>query len=237
MTPRRFTPSPDQAAGSAWLVTFADLIALLLAFFVMMYATQRVEKGNWQAMVQSLSRSFSVENSAQPVERAAAKNIQSVNVHGGADLGYLESLIVGVRDSEASLAGLMVRRLQDRLIVSFPGELLFPPGSAEPVPGGKRRVVVLADILRNIPNRLQVYGHADPGLVFSGRFDSNWQLSLARADAVATLMTQAGYDRQIDAFGLSDSRYGEISGSMSAQRRLALARRVDIVIRNRLAKQ
>jgi chemotaxis protein MotB len=232
-----FTRPHASPAGSAWLVTFADLIALLLAFFVMMYATQRVEQGNWQAMVESLSRSFKVDKTDVAIERSADRNVQSVKIHSGADLGYLESLIVGVRDSQPLLTGMMVRRRQDRLIISFPGELLFPPGRADPVAGAKRRVLLLTDILRNLPNRLQVFGHADPRAASGLFFGSNWELSLARADAVATMMGNAGYDRAIDAFGLSDSRYAEIPAAASTKRRLALARRVDIVIRNRLAER
>jgi chemotaxis protein MotB len=227
----------NHPAGSAWLVTFADLIALLLAFFVMMYATQRVEQGNWEAMVESLSRSFKVDKSDVAIERSAGRNVLSVKDHNGADLGYLESLVVGVRDSQPMLTGMMVRRLQGRLIISFPGKLLFPPGRADPAAGAKRRVLLLTDILRNLPNKLEVFGHADPNAVRGGVFQSNWQLSLARADAVATMMRNGGYDRPIDAFGLSDSRYAEIPETVSTKRRQALARRVDIVIRNRLAER
>lgn len=232
-----FTRRPDQPAGSAWLVTFADLIALLLAFFVMMYATQRVEQGNWQAMVESLSRSFNPDSTDVALERSADRNVKSIRNRGGADLGYLESLIVGVRDSQPLLTGMMVRRLQDRLILSLPGELLFPPGRAEPVAGAKRRILLIADMLRNLPNRLQVFGHSDPRAASGVSFASNWELSLARADTVATMMANAGYDRSIDAFGLAGSRYAEIPGTVSTKRRLALARRVDIVIRNRLAER
>lgn len=232
-----FTRRPDHPAGSAWLVTFADLIALLLAFFVMMYATQRVEQGNWQAMVESLSRSFKPDTTDVAAERSADRNVKSVKNRSGADLGYLESLVVGVRDSQPLLAGMMIRRLQDRLILSLPGELLFPPGMAEPVAGAKRRIVLIADMLRNLPNRLQVFGHSDPQAASGLAFASNWELSLARADTVATMMANAGYDRRIDAFGLADSRYAEIPGTASSKQRQALARRVDIVIRNRVGEQ
>jgi len=221
----------------AWLVTFADLIALLLAFFVMMYATQRVEMGDWQAMVESLSRSFKVEDSRSVEDRSAEKNVRAVKTHRGADLGYLESLITGVRDNQPSLAAMMVRRLSDRLIISFPGELLFGPGRVDPVPAAKGRIVLLTEILRNIPNRVEIFGHTDPTRVTGLVFESNWELSLSRADAVAAMMGAAGYDRAIDSFGLADSRYAELADVPTRRQRQTLARRVDVVIRNRLSER
>ena len=233
----RLRGASETDSGSAWLVTFADLIALLLAFFVMMYATQRVELGDWQAMVESLSRSFKVEESRSVEGRAAERNVRAVRTHRGADLGYLESLITGVRNNQASLAGMMIRRLSDRLIISFPGELLFGPGRVDPVPAAQKRIVLLTEILRNIPNRVEVFGHTDPTRVLGLVFESNWELSLARADAVAAMMVGAGYDRAIDSFGLADSRFSELADVPSVQQRQTLARRVDIVIRNQLSER
>lgn len=196
---------------------------------------EQTRMGDWQAMVESLSRSFKVEEPHSLEERAAERNVRSVRTHRGADLGYLESLITGVRDNQASLAGMMIRRLSDRLIISFPGELLFGPGRVDPVPAARKRIVLLTEILRNIPNRVEIFGHTDPTRVLGLVFESNWELSLARADAVAAMMVAAGYDRPIDSFGLADSRYSDLADVPSVRRRQTLARRVDIVIRNQLS--
>ena len=65
-------PARTVTARSNWLVTFADLIALVLAFFVMMYATHRVEQGDWQAMVKSLSQSLNAQADVQEMPAATA---------------------------------------------------------------------------------------------------------------------------------------------------------------------
>lgn len=223
-------PQPAVSARSNWLVTFADLIALVLAFFVMMYATQKVKHGDWQAMVKSLSQSLNtrVENQKEP---SAAKNVKLINRPDAMELSYLEALLQNLRQSEPLLSRILLHRLHDRLIIAFPGDLLFPPGRADPVDGAEQRIAVLANVLRNVSNRIDVFGHTDPSAVGGYVFESNWELSLARAETVAAILQSSGYPRKLGAFGLADSRFDDLSQITSRTRKLELARRVDIVIR------
>ena len=226
------SPSPEHSAAARanWLVTFADLIALVLAFFVMMYATQRVEQGDWQAMVKSLSQSLNTQSDAQD-KPAAAKNVSLINRPGAIELSYLEALLRSLQQSEPVLSEILLHRLDDRLIIAFPGDLLFHPGRADPVDGAAHRVAVLANVLRNVSNRIDVFGHTDPSPVAGHVFESNWELSLARAETVAEMLQTAGYPRKLGAFGLADTRFEDLAEIKSRSRKLKLARRVDIVIR------
>jgi chemotaxis protein MotB len=223
-------PETPYAAGPGWLVTFADLIALVLAFFVMMYAAQRVENGSWQAMIQSLSRSLKVEPSTLEIP-AAPRNVELSNQPQAIDLAYLEALLNDVRASEPALADIVTHRLEDRLIIALPGDLLFQPGRVDPVSGAAQRIAVLANLLRNISNRVDVFGHTDPSPVPGQLFESNWELSLARAETIAAMMRAAGYPRRLGAFGLADTRFEDLAGISSRARKLQLSRRVDIVVR------
>jgi len=223
-------PARTDAVRSNWLITFADLIALVLAFFVMMYATHRVEQGDWQAMVKSLSQSLNVQADVQ--ERpAAAQNIRLIKRPTAMALPYLEALLRGLRLSEPLLSKILLHRLDDRLIIAFPGDLLFPPGRADAVDGAAQRVAVLANVLRNVSNRIDVFGHTDPSPVAGHVFDTNWELSLARAETVADMLQAAGYPRKLGAFGLADTRFEDLAQIRSPGLKLKLARRVDIVIR------
>jgi chemotaxis protein MotB len=223
-------PARTAATRSNWLVTFADLIALVLAFFVMMYATHRVEQGDWQAMVKSLSQSLNVQVDVRD-QPAATGNVRLINRPSAMELSYLEALFSGLRKSEPLLSKILLHRLDDRLIIAFPGDLLFPPGRADPVAGAALRVAELANVLRNVSNRIDVFGHTDPSPVAGHVFDSNWELSLARAETVADMLQSAGYPQKLGAFGLAASRFGDLAEIKSRSRKLTLARRVDIVIR------
>ena len=222
--------APRATSRSSWLITFADLIALILAFFVMMYATHRVEQGDWQAMVKSLSQSLNAQPEKQEKPKAA-RNIRLINRPGAIDLAYLEVLLEGLQKTEPLLSSILLHRLDDRLVVALPGDLLFRPGRADPVDGAAQRLAVLASVLRNVSNRVDIFGHTDPSPVAGHVFDTNWELSLARAETVANMLQTAGYPRKLGAFGLADSRFEDLSEISSPGRKLELARRVDIVIR------
>lgn len=221
----------DSGSGTVWLVTFADLVALLLAFFVMIYATQRIEQGPWQALIDSLSRSFNPERGLVARQPVAHRNIREMANVRGADLGYLEALLRGVVDEEPALSGILLHRFEDRLVIAFPARLLFPPGEATPAGEAATAVAALAAVLRNVGNRIDVFGHTDPEPVSGTRFPSNRALSLARARTVVRMLHEAGYRRRITAFGLADSRFDELAEVEPRARRLELARRVDIVVR------
>lgn len=225
-------PIPDASdhAKSSWLVTFSDLIALVLAFFVMLYATQKVERGDWQAMIGSLSQSLkiNIETEQQP---HAEENIKVINPAQATDLAYLEALLDSARETEPALANIVMHRLDDRLVIALPGDLLFFAGRADPVPGASERIAVLANLLHNVSNRVDIFGHTDPTPVAGQVFESNWELSLARAEMISALMRLAGYSRPLGSFGLADTRFDDLSEISSRARKLQLARRVDIVVR------
>jgi chemotaxis protein MotB len=225
-------PIPDarDQTRSNWLVTFADLIALVLAFFVMLYATQKIERGDWQAMIASLSQSLKVTPEIQQNPRAQ-DNVTIINPPQATDLAYLQALIDEVREKEAALANIVMHRLDDRLVIALPGDLLFSPGRADPVPGAAARIAVLANLLRNVSNRIDIFGHTDPTPVPGQVFESNWELSLARAEMIAAMMRSAGYSRPLGAFGLADTRYEDLSSITSLARKMQMARRVDLVVR------
>jgi chemotaxis protein MotB len=228
----RFPNGRQQSSeiSHAWLVTFADLIALLLAFFVMIYAAQKVEYGQWQAMVQSLSRSLSTESGESLKTPSSDENLKPRNPRPGADIVYLEALFNGRRSTEPAFAGVIIQPHDDTLVITLPAAVMFQPGRADPTAGAKKRIAAIADLLHNVSNRIDVYGHSDPAPPKSTRFESNRELSLARAEMVAVLMRQAGYARRIGAFGLGATRYGDLTEIEPESRRINLARRVDIVV-------
>lgn len=221
----------NASSGSTWLITFADVIALLLAFFVMLYSTQKVENGDWLALVESLSQNLRIEKPMELAEPSAEHNTKILKRQKGAALSYLETLFRALRKTEPALRGVILQHQEDRLFVSFPADLLFAPGRADPVPAARERIAAIANLLRNVSNRVDIFGHTDPSPVSGQIFESNWELSLARAEAVAGMMKSAGYERRVGAFGLGDSRFSDLSSVETESRKLRLARRVDLVVR------
>jgi len=228
--------STDTGKPPIWLITFTDLVALLLAFFVMLFATQKVEVVKWSALVDSLSRSLR-PNTVQTVERRfATRNLNQKIGHRAIDLTYLELLlrakIAGASElaGASGLKGVLLHKFDDRLVIALSADHLFPLGGAEPTVAARNTLFVLAGILQNIDNRLEVHGHTDPSPVSASLYPSNWELSIARADAVARVLRKSGYHHELSALGFAASRFSDIRGIKSKARAYGLARRVDIVV-------
>lgn len=213
-----------------WLITFTDLIALMLTFFVMLFATHKVERQPWEALIESMNRSLNPGRTSVVQKPRSERNARLLSRRHAYDLGYLESILRHKVESEPDLGGIALRRLEDRLVLVLPADLLFDPASAVPTAGAKRVLLGLSTILGHIGNRVSVHGHADPVPLRHGVFRSNWELSIARAVAVANELRRAGYHRDIDALGFADTRFAAPLSIEAADRRLATARRVDIVV-------
>jgi chemotaxis protein MotB len=221
---------PEPRCRPVWLVTFTDLIALLLTFFVMIFATHKVERQPWEALSESLNRALNPSRNVVIERPRADRNARPLSPEYAFDLGYLESILQLRIDTEPDLAGVALQRFEDRLVVVLPAELLFGPGSAAPTPASRKVLLALGTVLGHIGNRLTVHGHTDPMPLRESRLRSNWELSIARAAAIANELRRAGYRREIDALGFSDTRFADLSEVGDTSRRMAFARRVDVII-------
>lgn len=222
-------PAAQTPAPGAWMITFADLVALMLTFMVMLFAMSKVELRKWQNLVDVFSNRLDSVREAPAALPQESLDIARVDQRPAADLDYLSALLAQNLAAEPLLAGAVLHRLEDRLVIALPGELLFSPGSIEPAPSAAPALDALVRQLRPLGNRLEVLGYADPRPPARG-FASNWQLSLARAVQVSTLMQGLGYPVAVVARGLGDARFQALSPSLPPDRRLALGRRVELVI-------
>jgi len=223
-------PGTERADGSQiWLLTFTDLVALLITFFVMLFAMSHVEERKWENLTQALSNNLNQVREVTVALPSEQLDIDSVETAPGVNLDYLASLLHQNMSEEATLADGLLRRLDDRLVLSLPGNLLFASGIAELGDDGSRAVRAVGQLLRHVDNRVEVIGSADP-VPPGPDFPTNWELSLARAVSVARLLRDAGYAGEILTRGFGDARFPYISPDFVETRRRALARRVDVVI-------
>ena len=221
----------NQPERPLWLVSFADLVALLLAFFVMLFATQRVERLPWEALISSLSRSLNPTQADQKPEPSSRQNVRRLSARRAVDLRYLEKLLHGKAAVEPSLQDIRIWRGDNLLTIELPADSLFATGSAVLTEGARRVIFSLAGILRNIGNRIDIHGHTDPRPVRDEAFTSNWELSIARASAVADELRRAGFHRGIAALGYGDTRFDDDAKIAALSRAYATARRVDVIVR------
>ncbi|MBK8174443.1 MAG: OmpA family protein [Rhodospirillales bacterium] len=220
-----------ETASPAWMITFADLISLMLTFMVMLFASADVDPQSpaWRQTVETLSESLDWIRRELPTATAGF-SVDRAKPKPALDLGYLGMVLQTTLADEPSLASVRIENEGDRLIVALPEALLFASGSATLTFEARRVLAGLTRTLNDISNQISVDGRTDPLPPRSdGPFPSNWELSLARAVAVAEALKQGGLAGTIPCYGLADSRSDGLR-DLSEDRRRALARRVDLVV-------
>jgi len=222
-------PTSQQAVSNAWLLTFSDLISLMLTFFVLLFSMSNVKVDHWENVIESLSKTLHPTPIKSIPAINASFNIGTLFRKKAINLDYLASVL---RDSLAPLQllkGTKVVRLEDRLIITLPGDLLFEPGRGVMTKQAVEAMFILGGVFRNMDNEISVDGHTDPEPPVGQGYGSNWTLSTARAAAVANSLRRAGYRQKIVAYGYADSRYQNIP-ALAEEKRRALGRRVEIVV-------
>ena len=220
----------QEKANAAWMVTFTDLVSLMLTFFVLLFSMSSLQIDKWEEMTDTLSKTLN-PSSVKTVAAATAEfNISTLIRRPATNLDYLSGVLqAGVKD-DPLLAKSQILLLEDRLVIALPGDLLFSPGKAEMPEETRSALFTLGGLLSNVSNQIAVNGHTDPKAPGKDAgFASNWELSIARASAVANSLREAGYTDDIFAFGYADSRYQQLPKLNEAER-AAMGRRVDIII-------
>ncbi len=206
MTTARRPLQPPRTSRDRWLIAYADMLTLLFAVFVSLYA----------ARVDFL-----------PPADAAASTSPISGVLSGDDALWnkAQQVIAGT----GSLSALEMRREARGLVISMPEAGAFPAGRAELSSDAERWMRDLAGVLRASAGAVRVEGHTDDLPIHNAAFASNWELSTARATAVVQFLVEQG---GIPANRLSAAGFGEFRPRTPNDSAAARAknRRVDLII-------
>lgn len=221
-----------QAPAGAWMVSFTDVMALMLTFFVMLFAMSHPKEENWEEFSTAVNKEFN-KFYGKPLNRAHVDTISIAKIdrNQALDLNYLQAILSGILEEESMLKDVQLIMQPHSLVISFPDSLLFNAGDSALKDSGSRALYAIGATLMRIRNRIEVSGHADPRPVsVKSRYNSNWELSLARALSVAAALENVGYQKSILVRGHSSGRYTDLPEYIAESQRLDLARRVDVVI-------
>ena len=237
---------PEHVNHERWLVSYADFVTLLFAFFVVMFATSQTDSVKVGRFVDSFSKAiqwsvFSSEGSGfldgSPSNPGNAEdNAQTPDrpkhKPKGGEFDQAKDLKGAVKKLQASapiLAGLKIEEAHGELVLRLPERLVFDRGQADIKDEGKIALAAIADELSARPVKLRVEGHTDSIPIHNGRFPSNWELSTSRATAVIQyFIEKKSFDpERLTAAGYAE--YHPIADNDSEEGR-ASNRRVDLVI-------
>lgn len=224
--------SAQQGGSPAWMVTFTDLVCLMLTFFVMLFAMSVPDEDSWKRVVSALTLSDQpvIDQPDTPTRPDAERNITVIDIPEAASLDYLSNLLQEKLDEATNAPPVLINRTAEGLIISLPGDAAFEAASAELTAEGRAAVQPIAQLLGGIENQVRLFGHADPTPLRSGDYPSNWELSLARAVTVGRFLRSSGYREDMIIAGMGDARFGDLPQTIPETERYRLARRVDIVI-------
>lgn len=228
---RRRATDHNEQGNSLWLISFTDIIALMLTFFVLLFAMTNPKEEVWKDFTQKIQENFN-RFEGLDLNRASedAINIDKINYSRALNLNYLRALIENLITKEDSLGRVTILSTGESLILSLPQDILFESGDVDIKESANRALYALGGTLRRIKNRIEIVGHTDPRPVSSGAYKSNWELSLARAANVAALLENIGYEQPVTIRGQASGRYTDIPNTIPLEERLDLSRRVDIII-------
>lgn len=215
-----------------WLISFTDVMALMLTFFVLLFSMATPKKEEWQELKSALVDQFS-QYYSQPFFKGRLDLIDlRMSLFAQAlDLSYLRNLLEENLSKDKSLKSIRITQQDKHLVLSLPENLLFTSGKDQLKENGRDALFSITSILSGISNRIEIVGHADPTpLSRNSKFSSNWELSLSRALSVSKELRSNGYGREMKIRGASSGRFSAIDSALSENDRKKLSRRVDIVI-------
>jgi chemotaxis protein MotB len=182
--------------GALWAVTYGDLMSYLMIFFLVLFSfsiakTDKTKSRKYEESLARIQSAFGGAESTKQMQRAKAQE----NEEAAADK-LSESL-------DASLVQVESTEKKIKLVL---GEgVLFDSGKADLKEKAREVLAPIMAELRKLPNDIVVEGHTDNVPIKSGRYSTNWELSMARAYSVINYMEELGMDKK----KLAGIGYGE----------------------------
>jgi chemotaxis protein MotB len=243
---------PAHANHERWLVSYADFITLLFAFFVVMFAStqsdknkakdvsdsvrQALEHGQFSAAISTVLGRGKHEARKAPLSKDTTPERENPNTLGPSppethppDLAKSFDTLQRELDSDLKSGKLQLRLDARGLIISMREKAFFASGDDAIAPGSLPILTKIAAVGQSLPNSVRLEGHTDARPIHTSRFRSNWELSTARSIAMLELLR----DRfQIPPSRMAVAGYAENSpaDTNDTEEGRAHNRRVDLVL-------
>jgi chemotaxis protein MotB len=234
-----------------WIITFADMVTLLMVFFILLFAIGTIEQAKWRQIKESLREALGADAIEELGTRQGLDVIKTQvdeqTVHAVDEVGAMvnremEDIITEVEEFvfKNKLAGEVRVSSDERgAVITISDVVLFPPGSAEMTPKGRATLRQVFDVLKQFNYNVKVEGHTDNTPIRTLRYPSNWELSAFRAAEVAHMLIDDGFPpERLSLEGFAEFRPKVPNTSLENR---AINRRIEVVyqrgsIRKRMVK-
>lgn len=202
--PRR--TEPDNL--DRWLISYADFITLLFAFFVVMYAISSVNEGKYRVFSIALNSAFKTASTNQPeavilpvneheallkslVDRRNAR-IAEEQRKQNEQMQNMAKNLARVMSGLVKNGMVSISQSNRGVVLDINASTLFDAGEANLQPGAVHTLSAVAQILVQNTQAIEVEGHTDDVPIYTPQFPSNWELSAVRASSVVRLFIEQG---------------------------------------------
>lgn len=225
----------DDAREGQWLLTYSDMITLLLTFFIMLFAYSSLDAQKFEALVTSLQGSLGILDGGKSIipdegllESTSLMDEAAGILSPGRNPWLMYDTLLTFIADEGLDGTVSVEFMDSGIVVRFSDQVLFDLGEAELKPEFRATLARFAEALAVWEGEIRVEGHSDSLPIHRPKFPSNWELSAARASTVVRFLI----DRGLNPEQLSVAGYGEyrpIADNSTPEGR-ARNRRVDVVL-------
>jgi chemotaxis protein MotB len=216
----------------AWVVTFADLMSLLLTFFILLLSFSSTQTAKFEAIAGAMKNALGLRSeldlSDRPDRREMIASLENQRaqkdqpIPGGLEK-ELQALLAQLGGSDRATVALN----SDGIVLNISGDLMFASGSAVLSPEAVHVLDSIANYVLQSSRPVDVIGHTDNVPIATTNFPSNWELSAARAGSAVRYLAERGVDPdRLRAIGRANTR--PLAPNTSAEER-SLNRRVEFI--------
>lgn len=242
--PIKKTLEAEEENLDRWLLTYADLITLLLAFFIIMYGIAKIDAEKFKSVKGALENVLKGgKNPIIAMPKVSSTSVSEVTLPSPSPSQTYSLLIPTIDRTLLELYHKMskfiagtnmkdsIKIVMDEIGIRIrvADSLLFSSGSAEILPQAKKILKDLSIFLESVENQIQIEGHTDNVPIHSTKYPSNWELSTARASSVVVYLIEKYHFSPQKLLAAGYGEYKPIASNKTPEGRKA-NRRVEIVI-------
>lgn len=254
--PRRRKQEDEHENHERWLVSYADFITLLFAFFVVMYSLSSINEGKYRVLSDSLVQAFRSININESGQQIVLPPVSVVSPAVPSPMSPSRSPEEEAAEARRQQTAQRMRNMAEEIrrvlapltqggqvsisegafgiAVEINASVLFAPGEATLGAAAVSALRAVADVLAGADFPITIEGHTDNAPISTFRFPSNWELSAVRASSVVRLFIESGVAAErLTAAGYADQRPVAANDGEAGRAR---NRRVTIMIESRVGE-
>lgn len=225
----------DDINPNAWLDTYADTITLLLTFFILLYSMSSVDANKLKELSYALQKSLKGNTKVEEIV-----DIDQLSIGTKEDIEQTQDDLIEklneTIEANSFTDTVKIREEDNGVVLQLDETILFDSGKADLKKNSQKVLNMVTKIIEDVPNDVLIEGNTDDIPMYNEKFQSNWELSTARAVSVVKYFVSV---KKLNPTRFAVKGYGEYNPLVknnSAKNR-AINRRVDILIVKEVQKE